>query len=145
MNVNRCIVLRSRPVGAPKPSNFAVIEQPIPVPTAGSVLVRVLECSLDPAMRRWMDADNNTAAPPAGPRNLWNLVAKTATMTGFLNREYLAHPTEELRQLRSWIEAGRLKWLEHIDDGLENFYRAFMRLFDGTNDGKVILRIAEDE
>lgn len=340
MTANRAVVLRSRPVGAPQASDFALIEQPIPVPTAGSVSVRVLECSLDPAMRRWMDADSygnpiaingqlpctligrvvdsrcgefdvgdfvtgrgtlsdfavleadgftrtidrsglpsltchlsvlgtsgltayngllkvarpsvgetvlvsaasgsvgsvvgqiakiqgcrvvgitggatkcsrllesygfdaaidrlgkdadalaravrlacpqgvdvyfdnvggacleaalgainrharivlcgmigeyNIEVPPPGPRNLWQLIAKTATMTGFLNREHLAHSAGELRQLRRWIEAGRLRWSEHVEVGLENFHRAFMCLFDDSHEGKLILRIARDE
>jgi NADPH-dependent curcumin reductase CurA len=79
--------------------------------------------------------------PQPGPRNLWRLVAKTASMKGFLNREYLAHPDDELRQLRQWITEGRFTWSEHIEEGLENFHSAFMRLFDGTHEGKVILRV----
>jgi hypothetical protein len=88
-----------------------------------------------------MIGEYNGETPP-GPRNLWRLVARTATMRGFLNREYLAHSTDELRQLRQWIDEGRLEWSEHIEAGLENFHSAFMRLFAGTHDGKVILRVA---
>lgn len=91
-----------------------------------------------------MIGEYNAASPSAGPRNLWQLVARTATMRGFLNRAYLAQPTEELRQLRHWIEEGRLQWSEHIEDGLDNFHSAFMRLFDGSLDGKLLLRIAND-
>lgn len=91
-----------------------------------------------------MIAEYNGESLP-GPRNLWRLVARTATMSGFLNREYLAHPDEELRQLRQWIHEGRLKWSEHIEEGLENFHAAFMRLFDGTHEGKLILRVAREE
>jgi NADPH-dependent curcumin reductase CurA len=339
MTPNRCIVLRSRPAGLPKASDFELLQQPMPSPSRGTMLVRVLECSLDPAMRRWMDADSyatavgidnplpctligrvmdsrcdgfnvgglvtgrgtlsdfalleadgytrcidavglpsltchlsvlgtsgltaynglikigrpragetvlvsaasgsvgslvgqiakihgcrvvgitggaakcrrlldlygfdaaidrvgkhadvlahevrlacpqgidvyfdnvggpcleaalgainakarivlcgmigeyNVVSPAPGPRNLWQLVAKAATMTGFLNREYLAHSDDELRQLRCWIDAGLIRWSEHVDAGLENFHGAFMRLFDGNHDGKLILRIAHD-
>jgi len=90
-----------------------------------------------------MIGEYNGESPP-GPRNLWRLVARTATMRGFLNREYLAHSNDELRQLRQWIDEGRLVWSEHIEDGLENFHSAFMRLFDGTHDGKLILRVATE-
>ena len=31
---------------------------------------------------------------------------------------------------------------EHVDHGLDNAYAAFMRLFAGTNQGKMILKIA---
>jgi NADPH-dependent curcumin reductase CurA len=338
MTVNRCVVLKSRPAGEPRPSDFELVGQPMPAPCADALLVRVLECSLDPAMRRWMDAESygtpiplggtlpctlvgqvvhsecdtftagdfvtgrgtlsdyavlqadgftrrvdtrtfaspsihlsvlgtsgltayngllkvgkpkpgetvlvsaaagsvgslvgqiaklhgcrtvgitggaakcsrlldeygfdaaidrldkdldsltravhascpdgvdvyfdnvggacleaaiaeinhdarivlcgmisqyNSSQPASGPRNLWQLVAKTATMTGFLNRKYLADCANELHDLRRWVEAGEIVWHEHVEEGLENFYRAFMRLFDGSNDGKLILRVAK--
>jgi NADPH-dependent curcumin reductase CurA len=80
----------------------------------------------------------------AGPRNLWQLVAKTATMQGFLNRYYLDDCENELRQLRQWLLEGRIVSAEHVEEGLENFHSAFMRLFDGSHDGKLILRIARE-
>ena len=89
-----------------------------------------------------MISQYNSSQPGSGPRNLWQLVAKTATMTGFLNRKYLADCTNELHDLRRWVEAGMLVWHEHVEEGLENFHRAFMRLFDGSNDGKLILRVS---
>ena len=42
-----------------------------------------------------------------------------------------------------WAAAGKLTIDEHIDEGLEGAYDSFMRLFAGTNDGKMILKIAE--
>ena len=88
-----------------------------------------------------MISQYNLEDRPPGPRNLWQLVAKTATMHGFLNRYYLSHCTEELQDLRRWIREGRLTWREHIDSGIENFYDSFMRLFDGSNNGHLILRL----
>ena len=46
--------LASRPVGEPKASDFTLTNEPIPTPSPGEVLVRVLMISLDPAMRGWM-------------------------------------------------------------------------------------------
>jgi hypothetical protein len=91
-----------------------------------------------------MIGEYNSSGPPPGPRNLWQLVAKTATMHGFLNRYYLADCASELRQLREWLDEGKLVSTEHVEDGLENFHPTFMRLFDGSNVGKLILRVAKD-
>ena len=44
-----------------------------------------------------------------------------------------------------WLAEGRLVFDEHIAEGIENALPAFMRLFDGTNDGKMILKIASGE
>jgi NADPH-dependent curcumin reductase CurA len=49
--VNRQIVLQSRPVGAPKPSDFRLVEVPRPEPGAGEILCRTIYLSLDPYMR----------------------------------------------------------------------------------------------
>ncbi|HEY7204269.1 MAG TPA: NADP-dependent oxidoreductase [Methylomirabilota bacterium] len=49
--VNRQIVLRSRPVGMPKPSDFDLVESPVPAPKDGEVLTRTIYLSLDPYMR----------------------------------------------------------------------------------------------
>jgi len=51
------IVLASRPVGEPKPSDFRVEEYPIPALGEGQVLLRTIWLSLDPYMRgRMSDA-----------------------------------------------------------------------------------------
>ena len=46
------IVLASRPVGEPKPSDFRLEDCAIPTPGAGEVLLRTIWLSLDPYMRR---------------------------------------------------------------------------------------------
>jgi NADPH-dependent curcumin reductase CurA len=61
----RRIVLASRPVGDPKPSDFRLEEYPAPVPGAGEVLLRTLWLSLDPYMRGRM-SDAPSYAKPVG-------------------------------------------------------------------------------
>ncbi|HEU4437985.1 MAG TPA: NADP-dependent oxidoreductase [Methylomirabilota bacterium] len=50
-SVSRQIVLRSRPVGMPKPTDFDLVESPMPAPKDGEVLTRTIYLSLDPYMR----------------------------------------------------------------------------------------------
>jgi NADPH-dependent curcumin reductase CurA len=61
--VNRQILLNSRPVGAPTPDNFRLVESAVPVPAAGQVLLRSLYLSLDPYMRGRMSDAPSYAAP----------------------------------------------------------------------------------
>lgn len=98
---------------------------------------RIVECG--------MISQYNAVEPPLGPQNIWQVVAKTATMYGFLNRYYAEYFDEALADLSQWADEGRLKWREHIEEGIENFYPAFMRLFEGSNNGKLILKIAQPE
>ena len=61
------IVLASRPVGEPKPSDFRVEEYPVPAPGEGQVLLRTIWLSLDPYMRgRMSDAASYAAPVPVG-------------------------------------------------------------------------------
>lgn len=101
--------------------------------TALNAKARVVLCG--------MISEYNAEEPQRGVRNLWQLVAKTATMTGFLNREYLGDCSAELAQLRRWIDQGGLAWKVHEEAGLERFHPALMRLFDGTNEGRLVLRV----
>ncbi|MFE4666683.1 NADP-dependent oxidoreductase [Streptomyces sp. NPDC056716] len=55
--------LLSRPVGWPKPEDFALAEVPLPVPGEGQVLVRNLYLSVDPYMRGRMSAAKSYAPP----------------------------------------------------------------------------------
>jgi NADPH-dependent curcumin reductase CurA len=45
------ILLKSRPQGAPDPRNFELVEQPMPLPGPGEVLLRTIYLSLDPYIR----------------------------------------------------------------------------------------------
>jgi NADPH-dependent curcumin reductase CurA len=57
------VVLVSRPVGEPKPSNFRVEEYALPAPGEGQVLLRTIWLSLDPYMRGRMSDGPSYATP----------------------------------------------------------------------------------
>jgi NADPH-dependent curcumin reductase CurA len=61
--INREWHLLSRPVGRPKPEDFALVETPVPTPGEGQVLVRNKYLSVDPYMRGRMSAAKSYAAP----------------------------------------------------------------------------------
>jgi NADPH-dependent curcumin reductase CurA len=61
--VNRQILLKSRPEGAPSLDNFELTESPVREPGEGEVLTRTLYLSLDPYMRGRMSAAKSYAKP----------------------------------------------------------------------------------
>lgn len=61
--VNREWHLVTRPVGWPKPDDFALVEAEVPTPREGQVLVRNLYVSVDPYMRGRMSAAKSYAEP----------------------------------------------------------------------------------
>jgi len=62
---NRRVLLRNRPVGEPKPSDFEVVDAPLPEPQDGDILVRTIWLSLDPYMRGRMNDVKSYTAPVA--------------------------------------------------------------------------------
>ena len=60
---NRRVVLKSRPVGEPKLSDFDIVEAPIPSPADGEILCRTIWLSLDPYMRGRMNDVKSYTAP----------------------------------------------------------------------------------
>ena len=61
--VNRQIILASRPVGMPKESDFRLVVAPLPKPASGEVLVRAQFLSVDPYMRPRINGRSGYARP----------------------------------------------------------------------------------
>ncbi len=85
----------------------------------------------------------NEVEPPPGPRNLMMLVGQRARMEGFLILDYVARFPEALPELSSWVQSGELAFEEDIQEGLENAPETFLRLFDGKNLGKQLLKVTD--
>jgi hypothetical protein len=60
---NRQYRLAARPVGMAKASDWNLTTEPAGEPADGQVLVKVLQLSLDPAMRGWMNEGRSYIAP----------------------------------------------------------------------------------
>ena len=63
--INRAILLKSRPVGAPSLANFRLEERSVPALSVGQLLLRTHYLSLDPYMRGRMSDGPSYASPVA--------------------------------------------------------------------------------
>lgn len=82
---------------------------------------------------------------PSGPRNLPGLVVvKRLRMEGFIVMDFADDDDRALADLRQWVEAGKVKVVEDVVDGLENAPDALIGLLAGDNRGKRMVRIAPD-
>jgi NADPH-dependent curcumin reductase CurA len=79
---------------------------------------------------------------PRGIRNLWQLIVKRADIRGLLVADYVPRFGEGAAKMGEWVAAGKIVTDEHVDEGIENTFASFMRLFAGSNQGKMILKIA---
>jgi NADPH-dependent curcumin reductase CurA len=85
----------------------------------------------------------NAETPPPGPRNYMNLLVKRARMEGFVVFDYLPRADEAIAELVAWVGEGRLQVKEDVREGLESAPAALMSLFDGSNTGKLLVKIAD--
>jgi hypothetical protein len=82
--------------------------------------------------------------PVPGPANLSNLISRRARMEGFLVLDYIPRANEAMPDLMGWMQTGRLKFRVDIADGLKEAPRAINKLFEGTNMGKLAVKVSEE-
>lgn len=87
-------------------------------------------------------SEYNNAGEKTGARNVWQLIVKRASLTGLLVADYVPRFGEGIAAMAGWVTEGKLVFDEHVDDGIDNALPAFMRLFSGSNDGKMILKLS---
>ncbi|NJK57935.1 MAG: NADP-dependent oxidoreductase [Pleurocapsa sp. SU_5_0] len=86
----------------------------------------------------------NATEPVPGPYNFINIVTQRAKLEGFIILDYFNRAQEALADLGQWYAQGKIKYRIDAIDGLENAPRAINKLFDGTNQGKLIIRVSEE-
>ena len=73
------------------------------------------------------------------------LLSKRIKMQGFIIfADYGERIDEFTSAMSAWVKDGKVKFREHIVDGLENAPQAFIGLLEGKNFGKLIIRVAPD-
>jgi len=79
-----------------------------------------------------------------GPGNYGNLLFQRASMYGFIVLDHYVDLRAKMEaDLIDWLKAGKLHYREEVVDGLENAGEAVNRLYDGTNMGKLLVKIAD--
>ena len=72
----------------------------------------------------------------------WDAIGRQrATMRGFFIYDLAEHFPRAERQMAQWIAEGRMQYLEDVLEGIEQMPRALIRLFEGRNVGKQIVRV----
>jgi NADPH-dependent curcumin reductase CurA len=83
----------------------------------------------------------NAAEPMRGRFDV--VLMKRLRVQGFIILDFLPRFAEGAMQLAQWMMEGKLKHRETIVEGLEQAPVAINQLFDGTNVGKLLVKVAE--
>jgi NADPH-dependent curcumin reductase CurA len=72
------------------------------------------------------------------------VLLKRARIQGFIVRDYAPRFPEAAAQITQWLKEGKLKYRIDLVDGLHNAPTALNKLFDGTNTGKLLVKVSEE-
>lgn len=76
-----------------------------------------------------------------GPANYLSLLVNRARMEGFVVMDHAAGFAAAGQEMAGWMAQGKLKSKEDIVEGLETFPETLMKLFNGENFGKLVLKV----
>ena len=91
-----------------------------------------------------MISQYNLTEPPPGPKNFINILLNRLRVEGFVVLDHGDKFPEILQQLGGWYAQGRLSSRVDIVEGLENAPLTMNKLFEGSNQGKLIIKISEE-
>ena len=88
-----------------------------------------------------MISQYNDTEPAPGPRNLGLAIGKRLRLHGLLVGDYADVQPEFVAKMAGWLQADEISYRETVVDGLTEAPQAFIDLFNGTNTGKMVVRL----
>lgn len=79
----------------------------------------------------------------SGPSNLMELVYKRAKIEGFLVLDYTERAGEAIGAIAEWLQQGKIKYRVDVVNGFENAITAINKLYDGSNRGKLLVKVSD--
>jgi NADPH:quinone reductase len=84
----------------------------------------------------------NLKEPELAPRHWINLLPTQSRAEGFIVSRFAERFPEGIQQMGQWLGEGKLTYREDIMDGLENTPKAFIRMLNGENKGKQLVKLS---
>ncbi|SOE20765.1 hypothetical protein SAMN06298216_1247 [Spirosomataceae bacterium TFI 002] len=82
------------------------------------------------------------ATTPYGIKNHLSLLVNRAKMEGIVIFDNVANYGKAAKEMAGWIAQGKLNSKYHVEEGGVNaFHETFMKLFEGANTGKMVLKM----
>jgi len=83
-------------------------------------------------------------SPVPGPYRFSNVLMKRVRVRGFIVSDFIERFPEAMQALGEWYGERKVKYRVDMVDGLENAPSALNKLFDGTNKGKLIVKVSNE-
>lgn len=86
----------------------------------------------------------HASGPDLMPVLMREILTRSLTLRGFIQREFIDQRPQFLDEASAWMRDGRIRFREHIVQGLEHAPDAFIGMLDGQNFGKLLVKVAND-
>jgi NADPH-dependent curcumin reductase CurA len=86
----------------------------------------------------------NSSSPVQELRNLGGFLVQRGRMEAFIVIDYLPRASVAYAEIAEWVQRGQIRYRTDVVQGLERAPAALGRLFDGTNQGKLLVQIVSD-
>jgi len=86
----------------------------------------------------------NAVEPVPGPYNFRNILTQRVRLEGFIVLDHMDRFEEAYEKLGRWLAGGKIQYRVDVIEGLENAPRGINRLFNGSNKGKLIVKVSAD-
>jgi len=84
----------------------------------------------------------NDATPQPGPSNLTQIIGKSLNIKGFIVIDHMQSLPNYIQKLGPLMASGQVVQQETVLDGIENAPAAFLKLFSGEKQGKMLVKLA---
>lgn len=91
-----------------------------------------------------MISQYNDSEPVTRLANFHQVLFKRVRMEGFIVLDYLDRVMQAMTDLGTWLLEGKIRYRVDVVEGLESAPAALNQLFEGSNRGKLIVRISQE-
>ena len=85
--------------------------------------------------------DAYNSGQPMALRYILRTIAARIRIQGFIFTDYMPRMGEFYAEMAPWIAGGQVKSRDTVVEGLEHMPEAFLGLFEGTNTGKMLVKV----
>ncbi len=85
--------------------------------------------------------DAYNSGQPTALRYIMRVIAMRIRLQGFIFTDFMPRMGEFYAEMAPWIAGGQVKSRDTVVEGLERMPEAFLGLFEGTNTGKMLVKL----
>ena len=75
---------------------------------------------------------------------IYTLIINLSSFLMYFSFDYAQRFPEAIKDISKWLKEGKIKFKEYIIEGLENAPDGLLKLFNGYNTGKMLVKVSDE-